>query len=154
MSFVGQVESDGKTIVNNMIVNTAGILLYNKVIAGLLPKSQSEIVNTLYAAGIVTTIEEFKMIMARAGYSLNLKKMPSALGIEFLNHNAKQEEATHHSIKFSGLYCLASPEGFWHVGAGGAQKKYPRHCGSKTRYPMRRAFFKIRAGLNCTLPPP
>ena len=48
MSFVGQVETDGKTIVNNMIVNTAGILLYNKVIAGLLPKSQSEIVNTLY----------------------------------------------------------------------------------------------------------
>ena len=72
MSFVGQVESDGKTIVNNIIVNTAGILLYNKVIAGLLPKSQSEIVNTLYAAGIVKTIEEFKSIMGRAGYNLNL----------------------------------------------------------------------------------
>ena len=72
MAFVGQVKSEGKTIVNNMIVNTAGILLYNKVIAGILPKGQSEIVNTLYAAGSVTTIEEFKMIMGLAGYNLNL----------------------------------------------------------------------------------
>ena len=51
--------------------------------------------------------------------------MPSALGIEFLNHNAKQEEATHHSIKFSGLYCLASPEsGFWRVHYGSKPRAY------------------------------
>ena len=72
MSFIGQVKGDGKQIVNNMITNTAGILVYNQFIAGLLPKSQSTVVNTLYAAGIVTTIEEVKAILARAGYNLNV----------------------------------------------------------------------------------
>ena len=55
MSFVGQVESDGKSIVNNMIVNTAGILLQQ----GHSGYAAQKLVKNLQhaAAGIVTTIE-------------------------------------------------------------------------------------------------
>ena len=72
MSFFGNLEGDGKSVVNNMITNSVGIVVYNKFIKGYLPKSQSEIVNTLYAAGVVTAIEEVKAILARSGYNLNL----------------------------------------------------------------------------------
>ena len=72
MSFLGNVESDGKTIVNNMVTNAAAMLLWQKVISDLVPKSESEYVNLLIAAGWITTVEELKNVLRRAGFNLDL----------------------------------------------------------------------------------
>ena len=45
--------------------------------------------------------------------------MPSDLGVQFLDHCAQSEKTKHHSIKFSGLYCIGSPESeFWRTTYG------------------------------------
>ena len=72
MSFIFNMEGDGKSIVNNMITNTGVMLLWQKVISDLIPKSENEYVNLLIVAGWITTVEKLKTILRRAGFNLNL----------------------------------------------------------------------------------
>ena len=72
MSFISNVEGDGKSIINNMITNTGAMLLWQKVISDFVPKSESEYINLLIAAGWITTVEELKAILRRAGFNLDL----------------------------------------------------------------------------------
>ena len=51
MSFISNLEGDGKSVINNMITNTAAMLVWQKVVSDLIPKSESECVSLLIAAG-------------------------------------------------------------------------------------------------------
>ena len=72
MSFIGQIEGDGKSVINNMVTNAAAMLLYNKVLSEFLPKTDNEFLQILMSAGVITTVEEVKAVLARAGYNLNI----------------------------------------------------------------------------------
>ena len=48
MSFVGQAESDMKSVANNMITNCGAMFLWSKFISDLVPKSESEIINAYH----------------------------------------------------------------------------------------------------------
>jgi len=72
MSFISNLEGDGKSIINNMATNVAAMFIWQKVISDLIPKSDSEYINLLIAAGWVTSIEEVKAILKRAGFNLDL----------------------------------------------------------------------------------
>ena len=72
MSFISNLEGDGKSVINNMVTNTAAMLVWQKVISDLVPKSESEYVNLLIAAGWITTVEELKNILRRAVFNLDL----------------------------------------------------------------------------------
>ena len=72
MSFIGQIEGDGKSVINNLITNATAMLIYNKVLSEFLPKTDNEFLQILMSAGVITTVEEVKAILARAGYNLNI----------------------------------------------------------------------------------
>ena len=55
---MSSVEGDFKSIVNNMVVNTVGIAVWQKLIQPLVPETKNEYVTMLLAAGVVTSIEE------------------------------------------------------------------------------------------------
>ena len=72
MSFISNIEGDGKSVIHNMITNTAAMLVWQKVISELVPKSENEYINLLISAGWITTVEELKNILRRAGFNLDL----------------------------------------------------------------------------------
>ena len=59
-------------MVNNMLVNTAGIVIWQKLVMPLVPETQNEYVKMLMAAGVVTSIEEAKALLTRMGFNLNI----------------------------------------------------------------------------------
>ena len=72
MVFVGNMESNGKRVVNDMVTNTVALFLYDKFLKEhLTSPSDSELVAILKAAGVVTTISELTAMLRRAGYNLN-----------------------------------------------------------------------------------
>ena len=72
MSFMSNIEGDGKSVANNMITNFGAMLLWSRVVSELVPKSENEYINLLIAAGWITTVEELKNILRRAGFNLDL----------------------------------------------------------------------------------
>ena len=72
MSFVGNMEGDGKRMVNDMLTNTIGLFLYDKFLKEhLTSPTDSQFVSILKAAGVVTGIGEIKALLRRSGYNLN-----------------------------------------------------------------------------------
>ena len=71
---MSSVEGDLKSFANNMLVNTAGMLTWQKLVQPLLPPAQNEYVNLLIAAGVITSIEEIKALLTRMGFNLNIMK--------------------------------------------------------------------------------
>ena len=72
MSFFSNIENDGKSVINNLATNVAAMFIWQKLVSELIPKSESEYVNLLIAAGWITTVEELKNILRRAGFNLDL----------------------------------------------------------------------------------
>ena len=69
---MSSVEGDFKSIVNNMVVNTAGIAVWQKLVQPLVPEPKNEYITILIAASVVTGIEEAKALLTRMGFNLNL----------------------------------------------------------------------------------
>ena len=69
---MSSVEGDLKSFANNMLVNTAGMIAWQKVVQPLLPPTQNEYANLLIAAGVITSIEEIKALLTRMGFNLNI----------------------------------------------------------------------------------
>ena len=69
---MSSVEGDLKSMVNNMLVNTAGIVVWQKLVMPLVPETQNEYVKILIASGVVTSIEECKALLTRMGFNLNI----------------------------------------------------------------------------------
>ena len=69
----GSLEHDGKAVVNNMITNAGAMFLYEKFLKQYVAQEgDSELLNILKTAGVITGVEELKAILARAGYNLAL----------------------------------------------------------------------------------
>ena len=72
---MSSIEGDLKSIVNNMTVNMAGMLVRQKVLQPFLPPSQNEYINMAIGAGVVTSIEEVKALLTRMGFNLNIMQV-------------------------------------------------------------------------------
>ena len=72
---MSSVEGDLKSIANNMLVNTAGIAVWQKLVMLLVPETQNEYVKMLMAVGVVTSIEEIKALLTRMGFNLNIMQV-------------------------------------------------------------------------------
>ena len=69
---MSSVEGDLKSVVNNMVCNTVGIAVWQKLVQPLVPDPKNEYITILMAAGVVTGIEEAKALLTRMGFNLNL----------------------------------------------------------------------------------
>ena len=69
---MSSVEGDLKSVVNNMVLNTVGIAVWQKLVQPLVPEPKNEYITILMAAGVVTGIEEAKALLTRMGFNLNL----------------------------------------------------------------------------------
>ena len=72
---MSSVEGDLKSMVNNMLVNTAGIVIWQKLVMPLVPETQNEYVKMLMAAGVVTSIEEAKALLTCMCFNLNIMQV-------------------------------------------------------------------------------
>ena len=55
-----------------MLVNTAEMIAWQRVVQPLLPPAQNEYVNLLIATWVITSIEEVKALLTRMGFNLNI----------------------------------------------------------------------------------
>ena len=69
---MSSVEGDLKSFANNLLVNTVGIAVWQKLLMPLVLESQNEYIKILLAAGVVTSIEQVKAMLTHMGFNLNI----------------------------------------------------------------------------------
>ncbi len=74
MSF-SAAETDMKNFGNNMLLNTGGLLLFNKVLAQyIVNPGDSETIKILKSAALLSSIEQIKSMAQSLGYDLRVFK--------------------------------------------------------------------------------